>query len=75
MQSLTKNITINEKCNANANDDCTHINPIDELLKAIEIVHGRGSARPYRYLIMRILENHKYDCVEWDGIEGRGYDA
>jgi hypothetical protein len=42
------------------------IDPIDELLKAIEIVHGKSYANTISYLIWRWREYHKWDCVEWD---------
>ena len=46
--------------------DYIKINPIEELLKAIEIVHGPGLAAVYRRLVGRWACLRCLDAVEWD---------
>lgn len=42
------------------------IDPIQELLKAIEIVHGPIYARFWQNVIWKWEDSHKFDAVEWD---------
>jgi len=42
------------------------INPIEELLKALEIVRGPELANMYRRIWWAVQDKHKLDAVEWD---------
>lgn len=42
------------------------LNPIEELLKAIEIVHGQQYADVFRQFVWKWQDQHRLDAVEWD---------